>query len=150
MSMASTHLPGTLQRNAVDRWSFSCLALVMIAVAIAGFAPSIVDPSRRLAPLTPLLALHGILCLLWLLQFQLQTALIAARRADIHRRMGIVAVVLLIAIVPVSYVITVQMVRRGFDLSGDQFARIDPMSGFHLQLLWRSRILVIGRIRPYI
>jgi hypothetical protein len=99
----------------------------MIAVAIAGFAPSIVDPSRRLAPLTPLLALHGILCLLWLLQFQWQTALIAARRADIHRRMGIVAVVLLIAIAPVSYVITVEMVRRGFDLSGDQFARFDPL-----------------------
>jgi hypothetical protein len=127
MSMASTHLPGTLERNAIDRWSFTCLALVMIAVAIAGFGPSIVDPSRRLAPLTPFLALHGILFLLWLLLFLLQTTLIAARRADIHRRMGIVAVVLLIALVPVSYVITVQMVRRGFDLSGDQFARFDPL-----------------------
>jgi hypothetical protein len=101
----------------------------MIAITIAGFAPSIVDPSRRLAPLTPLATVHGILFFLWLLLFLLQTTLIAGRRADMHRRMGIAAVALLIVIVPLSYVVTVQMVRRGFDLSGDQMTRADPLFG---------------------
>ena len=105
------------------------MAAVMILVSVAGFAPSIVDPSRRLAPLTPLVSLHGILFLLWQVLFLLQTTLIAARRADLHRRMGIVAVVLLAILVPVSCEVTVQMVRRGFDLSGDQTTRTDPLFG---------------------
>jgi hypothetical protein len=130
MPTASTYAADTSQRNsAFDRWSFTCLALVMVVVAIAGFAPSIVDSSRRLAPLTPLVAVHGILCFLWLLLFLLQTTLMTSRRADLHRRMGIVAVVLLTLIVPVSYVVTVQMARRGFDLSGDQMIRTDPLFG---------------------
>jgi hypothetical protein len=130
MPATSTYATGTWQRNsAFDRWYFTWVALVMITVAIAGFAPSIVDSSRRLAPLTPLVAVHGILFFLWLLLFLLQTTLIAARRADLHRRMGIVAVVLLILIVPLSYLVTVQMARRGFDLSGDQMTRTDPLFG---------------------
>ena len=114
------------RRNAVDRWYFLTMAVVMIVVAIAGFAPSIVDPSRRLGPMTLLVTVHGVLFFLWLLLFLLQTTLIAARRVDLHRRMGIVAVVLLCSLVPLSYEVTVQMVRRGFDLSGDQMARLDP------------------------
>jgi hypothetical protein len=121
-------------RNAVpgpwfDRWYFPGMAVVMIAVAIAGFAPSIVDPSRRLAPLSPLVAVHGMLGFLWLLLFLLQTTLIAAQRTDVHRRMGIIAVVLLVVLVPVSYIVTVQMARRGFDLSGDQMMKTDPLFG---------------------
>jgi hypothetical protein len=112
-----------------DRWYLTCLALVMIAVAIAGFAPSIVNTSRRLAPITLLVAAHGVLFFLWLLLFLLQTSLIATRHNGLHRRMGVVAVVLLTALVPLSYVVTVQMVRRGFDLSGDQMARTDPLFG---------------------
>jgi hypothetical protein len=113
----------------MDRWYFPGIAVVMIAVAIAGFAPSIAAPSRRLAPLTALAAVHGILFFLWLLLFLLQTTLIAARRPDLHRRMGITAVVLLIVNVPLSYVVTVEMVRRGFDLSGDQMTKADPLFG---------------------
>jgi uncharacterized membrane protein YozB (DUF420 family) len=108
------------------RWYFPSMAVVMIVMAVAGFAPSIVNPSQRNGPMTLLLAVHGILFFLWLLLFLLQTTLIAARRTDLHRRMGIVAVVLLVALVPLSYIVTVQMVRRGFDLSGDQILRSHP------------------------
>jgi uncharacterized membrane protein YozB (DUF420 family) len=101
----------------------------MIAVAIAGFAPSIVNPSHRHAPLTPLVAVHGIVLSLWLILFLIQTTLIATRHVSLHRRMGIVAVILLIAFVPLSYEVTVQMVRRGFDLSGDQLVTGDPLFG---------------------
>ena len=119
------------QRNAAlggvfARWYFPTMAVVMIVMAVVGFAPSIVNPSQRNGPMTLLLAVHGILFFLWLLLFLLQTTLIAARRTDLHRRMGIVAVVLLVALVPLSYIVTVQMVRRGFDLSGDQLSRSHP------------------------
>jgi hypothetical protein len=105
------------------------MAALMIAIAIAGFAPSIVDPSHRLAPITPLAAVHGILFLSWLILFWLQTTLIATRHVSLHRSMGIVAVVLLGVLVPLSYEVTVQMVRRGFDLSGDQMTKSDPLFG---------------------
>jgi hypothetical protein len=104
----------------LGRWYFTAIGLAMIVVAVAGFAPSIIDPSGRLAQLTPLVAAHGILVFCWLLLFVSQTVLIRSRRAVFHRRMGIVAVVLLTLLVPLSYVVTVHMVHRGFDLSGDQ------------------------------
>jgi hypothetical protein len=76
----------------LGRRYFVAMALAMIVVAVAGFAPSIVDPSRRLAPLTPLLAAHGILMFCWLLLFLFQAMLIRSRHVAFHRRMGIVAV----------------------------------------------------------
>jgi uncharacterized membrane protein YozB (DUF420 family) len=112
----------------LGRWYFTAIGLLMIVVAVAGFAPSIIDSSERLAPLTPLVAVHGILLFCWLLLFVFQTVLIRSRQAAFHRRMGIVAVVLLALLVPLSYVVTVQMVHRGFDLSGDQGGRSLPGS----------------------
>lgn len=118
-----------LRNTAIDRWYLRTLALVMIAVAIAGFAPSIVDHSRRLGPMTLLVAAHGILFFLWLVLFLVQTTLVATHRVAVHRRMGVVAVALLVLLVPLSYEVTVEMVRRGYDLSGDQMVRIDPLFG---------------------
>jgi hypothetical protein len=78
----------------LGRWYFTAMGLAMIVVAVAGFAPSIIDPSRRLAPLTLLVAAHGILVFCWLLLFVFQVVLIRSPHAAFHRRMGIVAVVL--------------------------------------------------------
>jgi hypothetical protein len=105
------------------------MAQVMIAVAIAGFAPSIVNPSDRHAPLTLLVTVHGIVFSFWLILFLIQTTLVATQHVLLHRRMGPVAVVLLIVLVPLSYEVTVQIVHRGFDLSGDQMAKSDPLFG---------------------
>ena len=60
----------------LGRWYFVAMALAMIVVTVAGFAPAIIDSSRRLAPLTPLVAAHGILVFCWLLLFVFQAALI--------------------------------------------------------------------------
>jgi len=128
-SVPTAAADGIRQRNETGRWYYISLAVVMIAVAIAGFAPSIVNPSHRHAPLTLLVAVHGIVFSLWLILFLIQTTLIATRHVSLHRRMGIVAVILLIVLVPLSYEVTVQMVRRGFDLSGDQLTAADPLFG---------------------
>lgn len=44
----------------------------------------------------------------------------ATRRIAVHRRFGVAGVGLLAAMIPLGYVTTMEMVRRGFDLSGDQ------------------------------
>jgi hypothetical protein len=118
----------------------------MIVIAVAGFAPSIIDSSRRLAPLTPLVAAHGSLVLCWLLLFVFQAMLIGSRHVAFHRRMGIVALVLLTVLVPLSYVVTVQMVHRGFDLSGDQGGKTDPLFGSIFNFATLIEFLVLGGI----
>src|SRR5579863_5692655 len=113
----------------VDRWYLRTLAVVTIAVAIAGLAPSVVDRSRRLGPMTALATMHGILFFLWLVLFLVQATLAATRRVAAHRGMGVVAIVLLVLLGPRSQGVTIDMVRRGCDLSGYRMMRADPLFG---------------------
>ena len=127
MAATSSQAPSVIRtKTVVERWYFTGMAIVMIAVSIAGFMPAIVHPAGRRAPLTLLAAAHGIVFFAWLLLFLAQSLLVATRRVGWHRRLGLTSIFLLVLIVPLSYVTTVDMVRRGFDLSGDQ--HIDPHS----------------------
>src|SRR5271170_6054283 len=116
--------PVVRAQSFVERWYFTSMAIVMLAVSIAGFMPAIVHPAGRRAPLTLLAAAHGIVFFAWLLLFLAQSLLVATRRVGWHRRLGLTSIFLLALIIPLSYVTTVDMVRRGFDLSGDQ--HVDP------------------------
>jgi hypothetical protein len=115
--------------RAAGRWFFVGMALVMIATTIAGFLPAIIDPATRRAPLTPLAEAHGIVTFMWLLLYLAQSLLIANRRVALHRRLGLTSVVLLALIIPLGFTTTTAMVRRGFDLSGDQHADPHPVEG---------------------
>lgn len=106
------------------RWFFVGMALAMIAISIAGFLPAIIDPATRRAPLTPLAEAHGIVYFTWLLLYLVQSLLIANRRVDLHRKLGLTSVALLALMIPLGFSTTTAMVRRGFDLSGDQ--HVDP------------------------
>ena len=52
--------------------------------------------------------------------------LIANRRVALHRRLGLTSVVLLAVMIPIGFTTTTAMVRRRFDLSGDQHANPHP------------------------
>lgn len=106
------------------RWFFVGMALAMIAISIAGFLPAIIDPATRRAPLTLSVEAHGIVFLLWLLLYLVQSLLVANRRVDLHRRLGLTSIALLALMIPLGFTTTTAMVRRGFDLSGDQ--HVDP------------------------
>ena len=124
MASTSHQISAGAQANAaVGRRFFTGMALAMLAVAIAGFGPSLVHTAGRRAPLPPLVAVHGALFFVWLIIYLIQSRLIATRHIGFHRRVGIAAAFLLAAMVPIAYASSVAMVRRGFDLSGDQ--RID-------------------------
>ncbi len=43
----------------LDRWLYISFGLFLILLSVAGFGPSIVDQSKRNAPLTPLVIAHG-------------------------------------------------------------------------------------------
>jgi len=72
--------------------------------------------------------------------------LIRSLHVAFHRRMNIVGVALLTLLVPLSYVVTVDMVHRGFDLSGDQGGKTDPLFGSIFNFATLIEFLVLAGI----
>jgi hypothetical protein len=127
------------RRHTVDRWFYIGMAFATVVTAVAGFGPSIVNPAGRKAPLTALVAVHGVLFMAWLVVFLMQTALVATRRIAVHRQLGAAAALLAVAMIVLGYMTAIAMVRRGFDLSGDINAQADPL----FQLVFSLGDLVI-------
>jgi hypothetical protein len=78
----------TPQRRRADRRFYVGMTLVLFAIVIAGLAPGIVKPDTRIAPLTSMVGLHGLIFTAWLVLFVVQTVLITSRKAGLHRRLG--------------------------------------------------------------
>lgn len=93
MESKAAVLPRVERRT--ERRFFSALA-IFIAVAIAlGFARTyFLRPLFLPASLTPLVHLHGLVFTLWVILLVVQTQLVAAGRTNIHRRLGMVGVVI--------------------------------------------------------
>jgi hypothetical protein len=98
----------------------------VIAAAVAGFAPSLVYPERRLGPISTLAAVHGLAATAWVMLFIAQSWLVAARRTAVHRRLGWMAVGLAVAMLVLGYLTVIEQTRRGYDLSGDLNIKVDP------------------------
>jgi hypothetical protein len=125
--MSSAAAAQSFKKSAiVERWFYTAMAALMLAIVCAGFLPSIVNASARRAPLSPLVAAHGLVFLAWLLIFLVQARFIADRRIRIHKRTGMAALLVAGAMIPLGYETCIAMVRRGFDLSGDLRAEHDP------------------------
>ena len=103
------------------------MSFVAIAIATAGFLPGLLNSAGRLAPVTPLVAVHGVVSFAWLILFFVQTALVTAGRTDLHRRLGIATAALIIPMIMLGYFSAIAMTRRGFDLSGDLNIKSNPL-----------------------
>jgi hypothetical protein len=119
----------TGSRRRVERWFYISAGLFMILVSVAGFGPSIIDQSRRNAPPTPLVIAHGIVASAWLLLFLAQATLVATGRVAVHRRLGRVGPVLAVVMIVLVFLTTVEMGRRGYDLSLDVTRMFPPPPG---------------------
>lgn len=86
-----------------DNRFFAAMAFVIVAATFVGFAPSYyLAPMFGAKPLSMLLHVHGAVFTAWIILYVAQTGLVSAGRADIHRIVGPVAVVLGIAMVPLG------------------------------------------------
>lgn len=121
MHSSTTHAKGWGLDRAIRRGSgfFLTTAIVAIALAVVAFAPSLINQTSRRGSVTPLMLAHAVFMSAWLALFLAQTVLAGTGRVRAHRRLGIAAIVIAAAIVVTGYAVTVAMVRRGFDLSGD-------------------------------
>ena len=86
-----------------------------MAVAVfVGFAPTYyLKTAYGTAALSPLYHVHGFLFSLWMVLLIAQAALVAARRINLHRRLGIVGGVLATVMVPTALAVAIDLGRRG-------------------------------------
>jgi uncharacterized membrane protein YozB (DUF420 family) len=105
-----------------DRAFYTGMAVAVIATIYRGFARSYFLRGQYFStPLAPIAKLHGAVFLSWVLLFLVQTVLVARRRRDFHRRLGIVGAVLAGGIVVVGTAIAVVSMRHNFG-SGNEGA----------------------------
>lgn len=107
------------RRSRRGRWFFVGTAVVAFAISAAGFGPSIIDQSARRSSPTLLVEIHAVFMVAWLLVYFVQTSLAATGRLARHRRLGLVALPLVAGVVVTGVLATIEMARRGYDLSGD-------------------------------
>jgi uncharacterized membrane protein YozB (DUF420 family) len=109
--VGATSAPRERQR---DRWFFTVMAVAALLTVFIGFAPSYyLGYFFEAPPRSTLVHLHGIVFTSWILLFLTQTSLIAARRADLHRRLGVAGGVLAVLMLVVGYLTAVEAARLG-------------------------------------
>jgi len=104
---------------AAERRFYSGYALALLATVLIGFAqtyylrPILPAGSRVLHPLTPLIHVHGMLFTGWILLLVAQTRLVAARRVDLHRRLGVAGALLAAVMVVVGILTALHAAAHG-------------------------------------
>ena len=104
-----------------DRVFYGGMAVLLAAIAVAGFAPTFYLRAWFGAPptvagtteLTPLAQIHGAVFTAWMVLFIVQTSLIASRRVKVHRRLGVAGAVLAAIMIVVGYMTAIAAAGRG-------------------------------------
>lgn len=106
--------PRSSERPSRERLFFSGMAFAFAVVVFIGFAPTYFLRTLSDRPPIPwLVHLHGALSSAWILLLLLQTTLVAVKRTDLHRLLGIGGAVLAASMIPVGYLVTISFARRG-------------------------------------
>lgn len=96
-----------------DRPFYTGMAIAAAVVVFAGFAPTyFLRASYQTTPLPTYLHVHGFLFTTWIALFIAQTALVAARRTNVHRRLGWAMAALAVVMVVVGTTAGIWSMRR--------------------------------------
>ena len=103
-------LSGTPRAHGIDRWIYVFTAASFIVIVLAGFIPSSLNKIAAVQagerpPFPLVLHMHAVLMGAFLLLLLAQTTLVATGRCDLHRRLGLAAMVLAPAIVVVGLIL---------------------------------------------
>jgi hypothetical protein len=98
-----------------DRRFFMTMAVVIALIVFVGFAPTYyLRAFYHTDPLPSVFRVHGLVFSAWVVLFVVQTALVSARRTDVHRRLGVLGAALSLLMLVVGYMAAVTAARRGF------------------------------------
>jgi len=99
-----------------DRWFFSSIALLSAVTVFVGFAPTFyLKPwvEHPKPPLTHLFVVHGSVFTCWILLIVVQTLLVAVKRTDFHRKLGVAGACLAAIMVPLGVYAALVAAHRG-------------------------------------
>ena len=109
---------GSSTRPVSPRWAtqrafFTGISLLMVFAVFVGFSRSYYLKGLYGTPALPtLFHVHGLLFTGWMVFLVVQTGLVASRRTDLHRRMGIAGGVLAAAMTLAAMAMTMDLARR--------------------------------------
>ena len=90
------------------------MALAALLTVVAGFAPTYFLKSHFGGPaLSPLVHAHGALFTAWMVLFLVQSLLVAMKRTDLHRRLGVAGGLLAVGMPLVGAAVAIDAARRG-------------------------------------
>jgi hypothetical protein len=100
-------------RRRVDQAFHLGMAAALVGIVFAGFARSFyLRPMFTSAPLAPLALIHGTLFSSWIVLLVAQTALVAAGRTDVHRRVGVAGALVAACMIVVGTLTALVKARR--------------------------------------
>jgi hypothetical protein len=98
-----------------DRAFYTAMSVAVLAAVFRGFARSYFFRSQYFTtPLAPIGKVHGAIFVSWTVLFFVQVVLVARRRTDLHRRLGVLGGVLAGAMVVAGTLIAVVSLRYNF------------------------------------
>ncbi|HET9952327.1 MAG TPA: hypothetical protein VFS09_11095 [Candidatus Eisenbacteria bacterium] len=112
----NTITPAAVAPRGKDRRFYTVMAVLIALTVFAGFAPTfylraLFEPKKEL---TGLVILHGILFTSWIALFVTQVRLVAAKRTDIHRKLGVAGGFLAAAMPVVGFLAAIASAKNGF------------------------------------
>jgi len=135
-----------------ERRFYGRMALAIIIAIFIGFAPSfylmqMVSYPRPNPPLTVMTMLHGLVATGWLAIFYTQVRLVAAKRRDVHRQLGVWGMALGAAVIPIAYLTAMQAIPRGLHppiIDAESWSAVPllavPAMALLLWMGWRNRL----------
>ena len=98
-----------------DRTLYGSAALIAAFVVLAGFAPSYYLKAHFGTPELPsaLVHLHGIVMTAWFALFLVQVRLVATRRIEWHRRLGVAGIVVAVLLVAIGTLTAIAAAKAG-------------------------------------
>lgn len=106
-------LSGTPRAGFIDRWIFVFMAAWFIAIVLTGFIPDSLQnvamiKAHQRPPYSLVANLHAVVMGAFLLLLLAQTTLVAIGRCNLHRRLGLLAMVLAPTLVIVGFILAPQ------------------------------------------
>jgi hypothetical protein len=104
----------TVQRIRSESIFFPAMAMAFALTVFVGFARTwFMAPYFAAPPLSELKIVHGLIFTSWIAVLIAQTGLVAADRRDIHMKLGIAAIGLMLAMIVVGPMLAIDALRRG-------------------------------------
>jgi len=117
-------------RGRRQRVFFSGMAMAFAVTVFVGFAPTYYLRTLSDRPALPwLVHLHGVLFSAWILLLLVQTSLVAMKRTDLHRRLGVTGGALAVLMLIVGYFVAIAAARRTAQIPGQLAFLIVPIGG---------------------